>query len=450
MSEENTTNRRDFIVGAATGVASVALFSTAACAEETPDDQKPKSLSDNVGATDSGKGVDVTVNDVKGAEKLMDVSYTAKEREQIVEGIESQIEAMRAARAFAAPNELAPAQVFSPRIPGKAYAEQPNSVTLIKAAVPQLPSHEDDIAFAPLTHLSAWIKNKMISSVELTEIYLKRIEKFGPKLECFVTVTADLARRQAITCDVELGNGRYRGPLHGIPYGVKDLMDTNGIKTTWGAMPYKDRVAKDDAIIVKRLREAGAVLIGKTTCGALAYGDIWFDGKTRNPWNVEEGSSGSSAGSASATAGGLVGFSIGTETLGSIVSPSQRCGATGLRPSFGRVARTGTMALCWSLDKIGPICRGVEDTALVLQAINGGDVTDPSSMTTGFHYNGAKNPRKLTIGFAPEWFESANDVELRAFETARSLGFKLKEIKVPEINFGAMVQNLIAEGAAAF
>ena len=450
MSEQRKTNRRDFIVGAATGVASVALLSTAACSEEEPKDQKPKSLSDNVGTSEDGKGVSITVNDVEGAEKLMDVNFTSKEREQIVEGIESQIEAMRASRAFAAPNELAPAQVFSPRIPGKDYGSQANNVSLRKASTPPLPSSADDIAFAPLTHLASWVKNKKISSSELTEIYLKRIATHGPRLECFVTVTADLARQQAKIADTEIANGRYRGPLHGIPYGVKDLMDTAGIKTTWGAMPYKDRVANQDAIIVTRLREAGAVLIGKTTCGALAYGDIWFDGKTRNPWNTEEGSSGSSAGSASATGAGLVGFSIGTETLGSIVSPSQRCGTTGLRPSFGRVARTGTMALCWSLDKIGPICRGVEDTALVLAAINGGDVTDPSSATTGFYYDGAADPKNLTIGFAPEWFENANAVERNAFETAKSLGFNLKEIKVPDINFGAMVQNLVAEAAAAF
>ena len=291
-----------------------------------------------------------------------------------------------------------------------------------------------------------------ISSRELTEIYLSRIETYGDKLECFVTVTADLARQQADQADRERATGQVRGPLHGIPYGVKDLLDTADIRTTWGAEPYKDRVATSDGAVVRRLRDAGAVLLGKTTLGALAWGEVWFGGETRNPWNPKEGASGSSAGSGSATAAALCSFGIGTETLGSIVSPADRNGLSGLRPTFGRVSRVGAMALCWSLDKIGPMCRFTEDTAIVLSALNGYDEYDSGSIDKGFAYDGRQSVSDLTIAYDPSWFEGENvqDVDLVALEKVRSLGATIIEISLPELPVSEIMAALGVESAAAF
>ncbi len=260
---------------------------------------------------------------------------------------------------------------FDPRLPGFAPLSPQRPLRASNAEPGPLPDRAEDIAFAPVTRLSQWIARGELTSRRLTEICLSRIAAYGDRLECFVTVTGELARAEADAADALLAAGTHLGPLHGIPCALKDLFDTRGIRTTWGAMPYRDRVSDRDAQVVLLLRAAGAVPLGKTTLGALASGDIWFCGRTRNPWNLNEGSSGSSAGSASATAAGLCGFAIGTETLGSITSPYHRCGTTGLRPTFGRVSRAGAMALCWSLDKVGPICRSVEDCALVLAAING-------------------------------------------------------------------------------
>ncbi len=291
-----------------------------------------------------------------------------------------------------------------------------------------------------------------ITSRELTELYLERIERYGDMLECFVTVTANLARQQADQADRERAIGQVRGPLHGIPYGVKDLLDTTDIPTTWGAEPYKDRVATSDGAVVRRLRDAGAVLLGKTTLGALAWGDVWFGGETRNPWNPKEGASGSSAGSGSATAAGLCSFGIGTETLGSIVSPSDRNGLTGLRPSFGRVSRVGAMALCWSLDKIGPMCRYAEDTAMVLSALNGYDEFDTGSIDMGFAYDGRQSVTDLTIGYDPAWFEG-DDVQatdLEALDVVRNLGATIKIISLPDLPVNEIMSALGVESAAAF
>ena len=394
----------------------------------------------------------LAAGDLARAERIMGLEYTAAERQQILAEIEDQITAMHRVRALSPPNHLAPAQTFDPRLPEKDYGPQENFVNLAATPGSNLPGDEVNIAFAPLTALSHWIQGGRISSLDLTEIYLKRIETHAPALECFVTVTADMARRQAIQADIELAAGKNRGPLHGIPFGLKDLMDVDGTPTTWGATPYKDRVAKGNAAVYDKLREAGAVLLGKTTCGAIAYGDIWFGGVTRNPFNPLEGSSGSSAGSASATAAGLCGFAIGTETLGSIVSPSNRCGTTGLRPTFGRVSRVGAMALCWSLDKVGAICRSVEDTALVLAAINGFDRGDAGSLEMGFSYDGRKSLEGTRIGYMPAAFESddATDVDNACLEAARSAGLNLVELALPELPYEAMVQYLIAEAAAAF
>ena len=313
------------------------------------------------------------------------------------------------------------------------------------------PTDDDDIAFAPLAHLSAWIAGRALTSRRLTEIYLRRIEALNPKLFCFAMVAPERALAEADDADRLLAEGTWRGPLHGVPYGLKDLFDTVGLVTGWGAEPFQDRVPTADAAIVVKLRAAGAVLLGKTTLGALAYNDIWYGGQTRNPWNLNEGSSGSSAGSASATAAGLCAFAIGTETLGSITSPSQRCGTTGLRPTFGRVSRAGGMALCWSLDKVGPICRAVEDTAMVLDALNGADPADRSSLAAPFNYDAAKPIAGLRLGYLPEAFgEGATAVDHAALAAARGLGLEVVEVALPDLPYGALMNVLYAEAAAAF
>jgi Asp-tRNA(Asn)/Glu-tRNA(Gln) amidotransferase A subunit family amidase len=340
---------------------------------------------------------------------------------------------------------------FDPRLPGSPVPAPQRPPRPSDAEPGPLPTSDEDIAFAPVARLSQWIARGELSSRRLTEIYLARIEAYGERLECFVTVTPELARAQADAADALLKAGTHLGPLHGVPYGLKDLFDTKGIRTSWGAEPYMERVPDSEARVVELLRAAGAVLIGKTTLGALAYGDIWFGGKTRNPWNLNEGSSGSSAGSASATAAALCGFAIGTETLGSITSPSQRCGTTGLRPTFGRVSRAGAMALCWSLDKIGPICRSVEDCALVLAAINGGDPADRSSIDAPFNFDAHAGIEGMRLGWLPAAFEEeATDVDRAALEAARRLGIELVELHQPDLPYGSLMGVLYAEAAAAF
>ncbi len=426
--------RRSLLVGgAAFGVAGA----TAALAQQTSP----------VAATKES-GIDASV--VGQCEKMLDLAFTDDERAGIVATMDDQLEAVRALRAIDFDNADAPASVFDPRLPGVACPEQSGGVT---NAVPQqreTPGSADDIAFASVSLQAHWLRTRQISSMELTGIYLDRIAMIDGALKAFITVTADRAREEATQRDGELAEGTWRGPLHGVPYGLKDLIDTRNIPTTWGAMPYKDRVAQQDATIVTMLDQAGAVLLGKTTCGAIAYGDIWFGGVTRNPWDKREGSSGSSAGSASATAAGLCSFSIGTETLGSIVSPSTRCGTTGLRPTFGRVPRTGAMALCWSLDKIGPICRSVTDTALVLDAINGADNMDPGNRTHGFSWDAAQAVDGMTVGYAPNWFESGTNVDRSALEHLRRLPVTLKEISLPDWPYTSLLPQLEAEAAAAF
>ncbi|MEW9920103.1 amidase [Marimonas sp. MJW-29] len=391
----------------------------------------------------------ITEADIAAAEKLLAIAYTAQERAQMVGNLQGQIDSAVARRKVDLPNTVPMSLRFDPRLPG---FEMPTAdgVTGSRPDAP-LPESDEDIAFASLPQLSGWIASGALSSRRLTEIYLDRIARLNPHLYCFATVTPELALAEADAMDELTAKGLSRGPLHGIPYGVKDLFDTRDIVTGWGAEPYQNRVPESDARIVTMLREAGAVLLGKTTVGALAYNDIWYGGVTRNPFNLEEGSSGSSAGSASATAAGLCAFAIGTETLGSITSPSQRCGTTGLRPTFGRVSRAGGMALCWSLDKVGPICRGVEDTALVLAAINGGDVNDRCSIQAPFHFDAAKGIEGLKLGYLPEAFEEgATDVDRAALEAAKKLGIEVVEVSLPDLPYGALMNVVYAEAAAAF
>ena len=315
-----------------------------------------------------------------------------------------------------------------------------------------LPANDAEIAYAPVWRLSRWIESRKLTSQRLTEIYLRRIETYDPKLRCVITVTRDLAMQQAKQRDAEIAAGKYRGPLHGIPWGGKDLLDTAGIPTTYGAEPYRNRVPKDDAAVVKKLREAGAVLIAKLSMGALALNDIWFGGQTMNPWLLEEGASGSSAGPGAATTAGLVGFSIGSETGGSIVSPSMRCGVTGLRPTYGRVPRTGAMTLCWSLDKLGPMTRSVEDGLLILKAISGHDPGDVSSVPSTLDFDANASVEGLRVGYFPAWMKEApaTDVDRAALETVKKLGMTPVEVSLPDWPYDSLNLILFAEGAAAF
>jgi Asp-tRNA(Asn)/Glu-tRNA(Gln) amidotransferase A subunit family amidase len=393
---------------------------------------------------------EITVETIAAAEALMGIDYTAAERAQMIGNLEGQIASAIQRRTVKLANSVPMAARFDPRLPGFAMPHGADALTLT-AVTAGLPTSDEDIAFAPVSLQAGWIASGKLSSVRLTGIYLDRIAEFGPKLECFATVTADLALAEAAAMDALTRVGVNLGPLHGIPYGLKDLFDAKGIVTGWGAEPFRDRVPDSDATIVKLLRAKGAVLLGKTTVGALAYNDIWYGGVTRNPWNLNEGSSGSSAGSASATAGALCSFAIGTETLGSITSPSQRCGTTGLRPTFGRVSRAGAMALCNSLDKVGPICRSVEDTAIILSALNGGDIADRSSIAAPFVFDANAGIEGLRLGYLPEAFaEGATPVDHAALAAARRLGIEVIDVSLPDLPYGALMNILYAEAAASF
>lgn len=403
----------------------------------------------------------ITERTLAEAEKLFGLSFSADERQQILGGafeeaedgfFARQLASLEKRRAQDIPNSVAPATSFDPRLPGIDYGSQSNSLSLFPEEIAAIPGDAEDIAFASVKQQARWMTTGQISSRELTEIYLQRIETYGELLQCFVTVTPAVARAQADKADRERATGQVRGPLHGIPYGVKDLLDTKDILTTWGAEPYKDRMASSDGAVVRLLQEAGAVMLGKTTLGALAWGDVWFGGETRNPWNPKEGASGSSAGSGSATAAGLCSFGIGTETLGSIVSPSDRNGLAGLRPTFGRVSRVGAMALCWSLDKIGPMCRFAEDNAMVLSVLNGYDEYDTGSIDMGFTYDGRQAISELTIGYDPSWFdgEESRATDRVALEAIGQLGAEVREITLPELPVDEIMPALGVESAAAF
>jgi Asp-tRNA(Asn)/Glu-tRNA(Gln) amidotransferase A subunit family amidase len=370
------------------------------------------------------------------------------ERLQLRELLAIQQRTLARRRTVSLPNELPPALGFDPGAPPAALAPR-----LVRSSAKQpLPERDEDVAFASVAQLSRWIEARELSSLRLTELYLERLRRLGPGLACVATLTEERALAQAARADRELAAGRYRGPLHGIPYGAKDLLDTAGIETAWGAAPSRERVPDRDAVAIARMRDAGAVLVAKLSLGALALGDLWYGGRTRNPWRPEQGSSGSSAGSAAATAAGLVGFSLGSETLGSIVEPSLVCGATGLRPTFGRVARTGAMALAWSLDKLGPIARCAEDTALVLAALNGADPGDPTSVDAPFAFDAGAPVAGLRVGFDPAWFapNASHAAERDALEALRSAGAELAPIRMPDLPYEGVLLQIQVEAAAAF
>ena len=408
-------------------------------------------------------GPEVSPSTFAEAEKLVQIQLSASERAMAAGSWRKTMAALyerrTGPRKVALESTLAPASRWNPVLPGlPAQSGEtktgPGRDQFVRSQGDPgpLPANDEDIAFASVTQLSRWIEQRKLSSDRLTRIYLKRLEQFDPKLHCVITLTRELALAQAKKADEEIAAGYYRGPLHGIPWGGKDLLDTAGIRTTYGAEPFRNRVPDKDAVVVKRLHEAGAVLVAKLSLGALALNDIWFGGQTMNPWLLEEASSGSSAGPGAATAAGLVAFAIGSETGGSIVSPSMRCGITGLRPTYGRVARTGAMTLCWSLDKLGPMARTVEDAMLVLHAISGPDAGDLASVPSKLDFDAGAGVQGLRVGYFPRWMNEnpATAVDRAALDTVKKVGMVPVETTIPNWPYDSLNLILFAEGAAAF
>jgi Asp-tRNA(Asn)/Glu-tRNA(Gln) amidotransferase A subunit family amidase len=407
----------------------------------------------------------ITQEMLRSAEQLIGIELTDAQEAMALPGVNRNLGSYEALRKIDVPLDTEPAIAFHPALPGKKFKTARTKIRVSRTEAPKFKSVED-LAFSTVTQLAELVRTRQVSSVELTKMYLERLKKYGPKLLCVVTLTEELALKQAEEADREIRRGKYRGPLHGIPCGVKDLFATKGIKTTWGAEPFRDQMIDYDATVVERLRDAGAVLVAKLSMGALAQGGRWFAGVTRNPWQPEEdrtGSSGSSAGSASATSAGLVGFSIGTETLGSIVSPSSRCGVTGLRPTYGRVSRYGAMGLSWTMDKIGPMCRGVEDCAVVLDAIYGPDGRDITVGDAAFIWNPDRPFAQMRIGYVKAEFEQGNTqgpnqanaeerkkVYQEALDALRGAGAKLEPMELPQFSAQSLRIILNAEAAAAF
>jgi Asp-tRNA(Asn)/Glu-tRNA(Gln) amidotransferase A subunit family amidase len=398
----------------------------------------------------------ITKEMLQDAEQIAGLEFTDQERELMVDGLNGHLKRYQKLREVQLDNSVAPALQFNPVTPNMSFEKKQLPIKAGKPVKAEPPSDIEQLSFWTITNLAGLIKSRKVSSLELTNMYLSRLKKYDSKLQCVITLTEELAFQQAKRADKEIASGRYRGPLHGIPWGAKDLLAVKGHKTTWGAMPYKEQVIDADATVVRRLEEAGAVLVGKLTLGALAWGDVWFAGKTRNPWNTEKGSSGSSAGPAAATAAGLVGFSIGSETWGSIVSPCTVCGATGLRPTFGRVSRYGAMALSWTMDKIGPICRSVEDCTLVFNAVYGPDGKDSTIVDLPFNWDVDRGIKGLKIGYIKSDFEKERkDEESKAndeasLEALRHLGLDLIPIELPDYPVDAIAFVLGVEAAAAF
>ena len=409
-------------------------------------------------------GADITVETIASAEEVAGISFDPAERELMLDGLKQQEQRIEALHKVVLPNSVSPAIVFDPLPPGKTIVPEPRRPMVRSKVAHRAVPTEEELAFLPVTELSELVRRKRVTSVHLTQMYLARLKKYDLVLKCVISLTEDRALRQAYAADGEIRAGKYRGPLHGIPWGAKDLLAVRGYKTTWGAGPFKEQVIDADATVVQRLDTAGAVLVAKLTLGELAPGDIWFGATTKNPWKVDQGSSGSSAGPASATAAGLVGFAIGSETLGSISSPSTRCGTTGLRPTFGRVPRTGAMALSWTMDKLGPICRSVEDCAIVLDAIYGPDGQDNSVIPAGYHWNAELSPKKLRVGYVKSAFDTpltdpadakrtmhaTKPFDDAALDVFKRLGVKLIPVDLPDVPYDAMRIILTAEAAAAF
>lgn len=453
------TQRRQFLINAPLGLLAVA---GAARSEPVPQVADTPGAPPTFGATPA-VGPEVTPATFAEAEKLMQVSMTPAERQMAAGSwrvsLASTMERRTGPRKLAIEDGIAPATVWSPATVGaKAAAVGATGGPVRERFVRSrsdagpLPKNDEDIAYAPVAKLSRWIETRALTSERLTRIYLDRIKRYDGKLRSVITLTEEHALARARLADKEIAAGRYRGPLHGIPYGVKDLLDTKGIRTTWGAEFNRDRVPAQDSAVVAKLDAAGAVLIAKLSLGALALNDVWFGGQTMNPWLLEEGASGSSAGPGAATAAALVAFSIGSETGGSIVSPSMRCGVTGLRPTYGRVPRTGAMTLCWSLDKLGPMTRSVEDAMLVLKAISGTDPGDVAGVPAKLDYDANAKVAGLKVGYFADWMKEAPalDADRAALENLKKLGLNPVPVTLPDWPYQSLNAVLFAEAAAAF
>jgi Asp-tRNA(Asn)/Glu-tRNA(Gln) amidotransferase A subunit family amidase len=446
--------RRHFLI-----TASMGMVSAAACrVEQTTTPATPPATPGAPPTFGAGpeSGPPVSAATFAEAEKLMQITMSAPERDMAAaswrRSLAPLVERRVGPRKVALAPELAPATQWNPAIAGVSTGPARDRFVRTAGDMSALPANDADIAYAPVTQLSRWLEKKALTSERLTGIYLDRIARHDARLRAVITVTKDAALAQARVADGEIAAGKYRGPLHGVPFGVKDLLDTAGIATTYGAEPFRDRVPAADAVVVQRLRAAGAVLIAKLSLGALALNDIWFGGQTMNPWLLEEGASGSSAGPGAATAAALVGFSIGSETGGSIIAPAMRCGVTGLRPTFGRVPRTGAMTLCWSLDKLGPMTRGVEDAMLVLQAISGPDASDVSSVPSHLDFDGGASAAGLRVGYFPAWMKEtpATDIDRAVLDRLKSLGMSAVEVSLPDWPYTSLQHVLFAEAAASF
>ena len=457
-------SRREFLAQSSMGLIGAVMAGEAEIsAEQTPGSAQTPATPGAPPAfgTAPPVGPEVSETTFVEAEKLMQVMLSPAHRAEAAGNWRQSMAAVYERRTGPRKVEIeygdVPATAWNPQLPGQELAFNRTEITDTASFAPRdLPKSDEDIAFAPVTWLSAWVSDKKITSERLTKIYLNRLKRYQPKLNCVITLCEEHALEQARAADKEIAAGKNRGPLHGIPWGAKDLLDTAGIATTWGAEFYRHRVPEKDATVTQRLNDAGAVLVAKLSLGALALNDVWFGGQTMNPWLLEEGSSGSSAGPGAAVAAGLVGFAIGSETQGSIISPSMRCGVTGLRPTFGRVPRTGAMTLSWTCDKLGPMARGVEDTLLVLQAINGPDKQDIACADVPLHYRGWGTMdipvNDMRVGYIESWMKEApaTDVDRHALEVVKQLGMTAVPVTLPNWAYDSLNVILFAESAAAF
>jgi Asp-tRNA(Asn)/Glu-tRNA(Gln) amidotransferase A subunit family amidase len=448
-------SRRKFLARTAAGVVGAATASRVGASPDPTPTPGPAGMPPAFG-TAPPVGPAITPATVAEAQKLVRIEYTPSEQAQIAESwqraMASSMERRTGPRKLALEETLAPATLWNPLIPGVAPVPVRDRFVRSTASPGPLPKRDDEIAFAPVTSQSRWIESRTLTSERLTRIYIERCERLDPKIRSVITLTKDVALVQARRADSEIAAGKYRGPLHGIPFGVKDLLDTKGIATTYGAEPFRNRVPEADSAVVDRLQRAGAVLLAKLSLGALALNDVWFGGQTMNPWLLEEGSGGSSAGPGAATAAALVGFSIGSETGGSIVDPAMRCGTAGLRPTFGKVPRTGAMTLCWTLDKLGPMTRSVEDAMLVLAAISGPDPGDLYSVPSHLDFDANGPVQGLKVGYVERWMNEApaTEVDRAALETLKKLGLTAVPVELPDWPYDSLNAVLFAEGAAAF
>ena len=452
-------SRREFLAQSSMGLIGAVVAGEVAEAQVSASPQTPTPGAPPAFGTAPPVGPEVSTATFVEAEKLVQVTMSPAHRAEVAGNWRESMAAVYERRVGPRKVEIeygdAPATVWNPRLTGASDCAATASTKQVRSEVvseyTQIDPKDEDLAFAPVWQLSRQIQLRKLTSERLTKIYIERLKRFQPKLNCVITLCEEHALEQARAADKEIATGKYRGPLHGIPWGAKDLLDTAGIATTWGAEFYRDRVPTKDATVTQRLNDAGAVLVAKLSLGALALNDVWFGGQTMNPWLLEEGSSGSSAGPGAAVGAGLVGFAIGSETQGSIISPSMRCGVTGLRPTFGRVPRTGAMTLSWTCDKLGPMARSVEDTLFVLNAISGFDASDTGSVSSQ-PIGGRTDVKSLRVGYIESWMKEApaTDVDRHALEVVKQLGMTAVPVTLPNWAYDSLNVILFAESAAAF